>query len=62
MLVTKSNILWLPFKTRINLSPFTKDFRGEEQLMSLNRLIFETPNHFLIGQVIETINKSAKTY
>jgi hypothetical protein len=31
-------ILWLLFKTRINLSPFTKDFRGEEQLMSLKDL------------------------
>ena len=26
------NQLWFLFKLRINLSPFTKDFRGEEQL------------------------------
>ena len=24
-------LLWFLFKPRINLSPFTKDFRGEEQ-------------------------------
>ena len=27
--------LWFLFNPRINLSPFTKDFRGEEQQMSL---------------------------
>jgi len=25
-----SNLLWFLFNPRINLSPFTKDFRGEE--------------------------------
>ena len=39
-------ILWHLFKLRINLSPFTKDFRGEEQLMSLDRLIFGRPGQF----------------
>ena len=33
------------FKARTNLSPFTKDFRGEEQLMSLKRLIFGELDH-----------------
>ena len=27
--------LWFLFNPRINLSPFTKDFRGDEQQMSL---------------------------
>ena len=39
-------MLWLLFKTRVNLSPFTKDFRGEEQPMSLKRLIFGESDHF----------------
>ena len=39
-------MLWLLFKTRVNLSPFTKDFRGEEQLMSLKRLIFGESDRF----------------
>ena len=38
-------MLWLLFKTRVNLSPFTKDFRGEEQPMSLKRLIFGELDH-----------------
>ncbi len=25
-------MLWFPFKSRANLSPFTKDYRGGEQL------------------------------
>jgi hypothetical protein len=43
---TKIVVLWLLFKTRVNLSPFTKDFRGEEQLMSLKRLIFGESDRF----------------
>ena len=33
---TRANAqLWLLFSARTNLSPFTKDFRGEERSMSL---------------------------
>ena len=28
-------MLWFPFINRANLSPFTKDYRGEEQLNEL---------------------------
>ena len=54
------SVLWFLCKTRINLSPFTKDFRAEEQIDEF-QLIFQS-SAFLAELATQTKLDSKTTF